>query len=58
MNEFFYTLMNDQAAIQNLDFLRQLIAEARADQPYEDMERLRMLQYQGAPMMTEPQEDR
>ena len=50
--------MNDQAAIQNLDFLRQLIAEARADRPYEDMERLRMLQYQGAPMTTEPQEDR
>ena len=50
--------MNDQAAIQNLDFLRRLIAEARADRPYEDMERLRMLQYQGAPMTTEPQEDR
>jgi hypothetical protein len=58
MDELLYSLMNDQAAIQNLDFLRQLIAEARADQPYEDMERLRMLQYQGAPMMTEPQEDR
>jgi hypothetical protein len=58
MDELLYTLMNDQAAIQNLDFLRQLIAESRADQPYEDMERLRMLQYQGAPMMTEPQEDR
>jgi hypothetical protein len=58
MDELLYSLMNDQAAIQNLDFLRQLIAEARADQPYEDMERLRMLQYQGAPMTTEPQEDR
>jgi hypothetical protein len=58
MDELLYSLMNDQAAIQNLDFLRQLIAEARADQPYDDMERLRMLQYQGAPMTTEPQEDR
>jgi len=58
MDELLYSLMNDQAAIQNLDFLRQLIAEARADRPYEDMERLRMLQYQGAPMTTEPQEDR
>lgn len=57
MDELIYALMNDQAAIQNLDFLRQLIAESRADRPYEDMERLRMLQYQ-APMTTEPQEDR
>lgn len=32
------------AAIQNLEFLRQLIAEARATQAYRDMERLRMLQ--------------
>ena len=32
-----------EAAIQNLDFLRQLIAEARRDAPYEDMERLRMI---------------
>jgi hypothetical protein len=58
MNDLIYALMNDQAAIQNLDFLRQLIAEARADVPYEDMQRLRMVQYQGAPMTTEPQEDR
>ena len=50
--------MNQDPAIQNLDFLRQLIAEARADVPYEDMQRLRMVQYQGAPMTTEPQEDR
>jgi hypothetical protein len=49
--------MNEQAAIQNLEFLRQLIAEARQDVPLEDMERLRMLQYL-APMLTEPQEDR
>jgi hypothetical protein len=49
--------MNEQAAIQNLDFLRLLIAEARAAEPYEDMERLRMLQYL-VPMTTEPQEDR
>jgi hypothetical protein len=58
MDELIYALMTDQAAIQNLDYLRQLIAETRADVPYDDMERLRMLQYQGAPMTTEPQEDR
>jgi hypothetical protein len=34
-------------AIQNLDFLRQLIAEARQDDPYMDMLRLRMLQGYG-----------
>jgi hypothetical protein len=50
--------MNEQAAIQNLEFLRQLIAEARRDVPLEDMETLRMLQLLGAPMITEPQEDR
>jgi hypothetical protein len=38
-----FSFMDEQAAIQNLDFLRQLIAEARADIPYEDMERLRMI---------------
>lgn len=32
-----------EAAIQNLDYLRQLIAETRQDVPYEDMERLRMI---------------
>jgi hypothetical protein len=42
MDELLYALMNDQAAIQNLDFLRQLIAEARAS-PQADAERLRML---------------
>jgi hypothetical protein len=30
-------------AIQNLDFLRQLIAEVRAEDPYVDMEKLRMI---------------
>ena len=44
MNELIYTLM---PAIQNLDFLRQLIAESRADNPYVDMEKLRMLQGSG-----------
>jgi len=38
-----FSYMDEQAAIQNLDFLRQLIAEARASVPYEDMERLRMI---------------
>jgi hypothetical protein len=42
MNELIQ-LMADSSAIQNLDFLRQLIAEARADQPYADAVRLRML---------------
>lgn len=34
-------------ALQNLDYLRQLIAETRAENPYIDMERLRMLQGTG-----------
>lgn len=34
----------DDAAIQNLEFLRQLIAESRGDDPLLDMLRLRMLQ--------------
>jgi hypothetical protein len=38
--------MNDPA-IQNLDYLRQLIAEVRGDQPLMDMLRLRMLQDTG-----------
>jgi len=37
----------EQAAIQNLDFLRQLIAETRGDIPSMDMLRLRMLQGSG-----------
>lgn len=32
-----------EAAIQNLDFLRRLIEEARAESTFEDMIRLRML---------------
>lgn len=38
--------MNDPA-IQNLDYLRQLIAEVRGEDPYMDMLRLRMLQDTG-----------
>ena len=34
----------DDPAIQNLDFLRQLIADVRGDNPVMDMLRLRMLQ--------------
>lgn len=34
----------DEAAIQNLEFLRRLIAESRGDEPSMDMLRLRMLQ--------------
>jgi hypothetical protein len=34
-------------AIQNLESLRQLIAEVRASQEAGDMDRLRMLQYVG-----------
>lgn len=45
-------------AIVNLEYLRQLIAEARAAEPQADMETLRMLQFSGSPMITEPQEDR
>lgn len=36
-----------EAAIQNLDFLRRLIEEARAENTYEDMVRLRMLMGSG-----------
>jgi hypothetical protein len=35
--------MDGTAALQNLDFLRQLIAEARAEDPRDDAARLRML---------------
>jgi hypothetical protein len=50
----------DGAAIQNLEFLRQLIAEARAEGGYEDMELLRMLQGtgMGTDALTAQQEDR
>jgi hypothetical protein len=49
-----------QPAIQNLDYLRQLIAEIRQAEPYRDMERLRMLYgYDlGTGAMTNKQEDR
>lgn len=50
--------MNDQAAIQNLDFLRQLIAETRAPVPSEDMDRLRMLYGMGVGTDAVTQEDR
>lgn len=33
----------DESAIQNLDYLRQLIADVRAQSEWEDMERLRMI---------------
>lgn len=48
----------DQPAIQNLDFLRQLIAEARQSLSYEDMERLRMLYGMGVGTDSVTQEDR
>jgi hypothetical protein len=50
----------EQAAIQNLDFLRQLIAEARQDPQFMDMLRLRMLQGtgMGTDALPTQQEDR
>lgn len=52
--------MADAPALQNLDFLRQLIAEARADQPIADLVRLRMLSGtgMGTDSLTTQQEDR
>ena len=49
----------DQPAIQNLDFLRELIASVR-DSEYADMAKLRMLQGSGmgTDAMTNQQEDR
>jgi hypothetical protein len=49
----------DQPAIQNLDFLRELIAATR-DSEYADMAKLRMLQGSGmgTDAMTNQQEDR
>lgn len=58
MDELIYALMNDQAAIQNLEFLRQLIAETRAAEPYEDMSRLRMITGTGTGTDSVTQEDR
>jgi hypothetical protein len=47
-------LMGEQPAIQNLDFLRQLIAETRGQGNYADMEKLRMLQGTGLGMDSIP----
>lgn len=48
-----------EPAIQNLDFLRQLIAESRQSNPYDDMAKLRMLQGSGmgTDSLTVQQED-
>lgn len=35
----------EQASIQNLDFLRRLIAESRDKDSYNDMDRLRMIEH-------------
>jgi hypothetical protein len=48
-------LLMSEAAIQNLDFLRQLIAEARAQEPSLDAARLRMIY--GTGMGTDRPED-
>lgn len=48
--------MNDPA-IQNLDYLRQLIAEIRGEDPYLDMLRLRMMQGSGMGTDSAKQED-
>lgn len=47
------------AAIQNLEFLRRLIEEARADNTYADMAKLRMRQGtgMGTDAITNKQED-
>ena len=58
MDELIYAMMNDQAAIQNLDFLRRLIAETRGDVPADDMERLRMFTGMGVGTDAVTQEDR
>lgn len=47
-----------QPSIQNLDFLRQLIAEARAAEPQADMERLRMIYGTGMGTDAATEEDR
>ena len=55
-----YLLMTEQPAVQNLDYLRQLIQEAREQAPMADMAKLRMLQGYGVgtDSMTTQQEDR
>lgn len=45
--QLFLAIMGDQSAIQNLDYLRQLIAETRGQPEYADMAKLRMLQGSG-----------
>lgn len=52
--------MTEQPAVQNLDYLRQLIQEAREQAPMADMAKLRMLQGygMGTDALTVPQEDR
>jgi hypothetical protein len=55
MDELIYAMMTEQPAIQNLEFLRQLIAEARAQEPGLDAERLRMIY--GTGMGTDRPED-
>jgi hypothetical protein len=51
--------MND-SAIQNLDFLRELIAAVRGENTYADMAKLRMLQGYGVgtDALTNQQEDK
>lgn len=49
-------LMSDPA-LQNLDFLRQLIAETRQENPYADMAKLRMLQGSGMGLNSARQEE-
>ena len=58
MDELLASLMSEQAAIQNLDFLRRLIAESREDVPYDDMARLRMIYGMGVGTDAVTQEDR
>ena len=58
--ELLLQLMSEQPAIQNLDFLRQLMSETRGESPVMDALKLRM--YQGTGMgtdaITNTQEDR
>ena len=58
MDEYLYALMEDQSSIQNLDYLRQLIAETRGIQPFVDLERLRMFSGMGVGTDIATSEDR
>ena len=58
MDEYLYALMEDQSSIQNLDYLRQLIAETRGIQPFNDLERLRMFSGMGVGTDIATSEDR